>query len=162
MPTITFRKRQGFAHIPTKPLAESIVPAFDMSCLPGFFADTPMRFDRNDLRRRLPKIAETGTPPVGEGNPVPQPSTRPFAAVANHKRDDLACPPTLHRPQPPFPSAFPHKRPNFIEFQHIGGIGGHQGRLQRRERFEFFFIQAASALRDTAKIRLMPRILGRS
>ena len=124
MPTISFGKGQGFSHIPTDALAEGIVPAFNMGGFAGVFADAPMRFDRKDGRVGVPEIAETHASPVRGGNSVPEPPTRAFASVANHEGDDLAGPAAQRHPEPPFPGAFPDKRPDFIEFQPVVGLRG--------------------------------------
>jgi hypothetical protein len=82
--------------------------------------------------------------------------------IADHKDHDLPRSPAHHHPQPVFPGAFAHKRPDLIEFQTVIGSCGLERSPQRWQRQEFFLIQAARVFRETPNTRLIPRILGRS
>lgn len=162
MPPISFRKRQRLANVPRHALTQRVIPSFHMCRLSRLFADATVRFDREYGGIRLPEIAKTEASPILPRNPTPEPPTGAFAVVADDKGDDLARPATQDRPQPAFPCPFADKRPDLINFQPVVRLRWMQGRPERRQHLEFFFIQAAKAFRDTPKIRLMPRILGRS
>ena len=162
MPAIPFGKRQGLADVPTHALPEGVVPPFNMRRFPRLFPDASMRFTGKHVRVGVPEIAETHAPSVRNGNPMPQPSTCAGTPVTNHEGDDVARPAAQDHPEPPFPRAFPHKRPHVIEFQHILWGRRCQRRLQRWQGLDFFLIQPDSVLRDPPKTRLIPRILGRS
>jgi hypothetical protein len=128
----------------------------------GLFADTAVRFDREHGGIRLPEIAETDTCPIGPRNAMPQATTRPFAVIATDEGDNLSRSPAQDRPPPAFPPPFAPNRPDRIDFQTVIWSRGRERRSQGRQRQEFFLIPAAKAFRETPKIRLMPRILGRS
>ena len=138
MPTISFRKRQGFSDIPCHALTKRIVPAFHVGSLAGLFPDTTVGLNRKHGRIRLPEITKTHTPTKGQGNPVPQASTGTFAVIANHKGDDMTR--TSHQdcPEPPFIGSCAHETPGFIDFQHILRLGDREGLSQRRQGLEFF------------------------
>lgn len=162
MPAIFLRKRQGLANIPGHALSARIIPAFHGRGLASIFPYTAVRFRWKHGRIRLPEVADTGASPIGRRNPMPPSPTGAFAVVAEDKGHDVSRPTTPDGPQPAFPRPFPDKRPDLIDFQLLIRLRGRQRRPQRRQRLEFFLIQAARALRDTPKMRWMPRILGRS
>ena len=139
MPAITFRKRQGLAHISTDALPERIVPPFDMRGFAGLFADTTMRLRRKHGGIGFPEVAETDASAICGGNPPPSSATGAFAPVADDKGDDVSSSPTLHHPQPSFPGAFSDKRPDFIDFRAIIRLRRRQRILQVRQRVDFFF-----------------------
>ena len=150
MPTIPFGKRQRFANISPDTLPERVVPAFDMRRFPRLFADAPMRFTGKHLRVGVPEIAETHASSVRRGNPTPQPSTRAGAPVANREGDDVACPAAQDHPEPPFPCPRSHKRPDFIQLQHIIREDGGQ-RLLQWGRPSTFFLSMPPAFSETRR-----------
>ncbi len=121
-----------------------------------------MGFDGKNGGIRLPEIAETETPAIGLRNPLPESPAGAFAVVANHEGDQLSSAAAHDRPQPALPGTFAHKGPDLIEFQAVIWLRGVERGAQRRQRQEFFVIQAARVFRETPKMRLIPRILGRS
>ena len=139
MPALSCRKGQGLAHRPTDPLPKRIIPPFNMRRFPCLFADAPMRFTGKHVRVGVPEIAETHASSVRSGNPTPQPSTRAGAPVANREGDDVACPAAQDHPEPPFPCPRSHKRPDFIQLQHIIREGGGQRLLQGGRSSTFFY-----------------------
>lgn len=162
MPSITFGKRQRFTHIPSQALAERVIPAFLMGSLAGLFPHTPMGFLGEHRLIGLPEVTVTGTLAKGGRDAMPQAPTGAFTMVANHKGQNMPRAAQQHRPEPPFVHAFSDKTPRLIDLQDIIGLRGRECLLQRRQGLDFFLIQAASVFRDTPKIRLIPRILGRS
>ena len=162
MPASTLRKRQGLPNIARIPLPERVVPPFHRRCLASLFAHAAMRLDRKYGGLRGPNVTATGIASILFGNSVPQAPTGAFTMIADHEGHNLPGSPTPHRPQPLFPGALTHKRPHLLDFQPVIGLRWLQGRLQRRSRLDFFLIQSASVFRDTPKLRLLPRILGRS
>ena len=162
MPTSPFRKRQRFTDIPGYALSKGIIPTFHVGRLSSLFPDAPVGLHRKDRRIRLPEITETGTLTKRQWNPMPQASTGTWTPIANHKGNDMPRTTQPNRPEPLFIGSGAHKTPGFINFQHILRLDTRERLAQRRQGLEFFFIQAARVLRDTPKIRRMPRILGRS
>lgn len=67
-----FGKGQGFANKATNALAERVIPAFLVSSLPRFLADTAMSTFWEDSLVSLPKIAVGATATVGTRNGIPQ------------------------------------------------------------------------------------------
>ena len=139
MPTSSFGKRQGVAHIACYPLTKRIVPAFLMSGFASLFAHAPMSFFRKHRRIRLPEVAITGTLTKGRRDSAPQPSTGPFTVVAKDTRDDVTSASQQHRPQPPFVDPFPHKTPGLIDFQDIIRLRCWKRLPERGQRGDFFF-----------------------
>jgi hypothetical protein len=138
MPPCRLGKRQRFPDVTGIPLTQRVVPAFHMGGFSGLFADAAVRFDREHGDIRLPEIADTDAGPIGLRNPLPQPTTGAFAVIANDKRNNLSRATTQHRPQPAFPRPLADKRPDFIDFQVVIGVGWLQRRAQGRQGLEFF------------------------
>ena len=162
MPTISFGKGQRFPDIPRQALTKRVVPALLMGGFTGLFAYAPMGFLRKRRLIGIPKVAITGTAPKRRGNPMPQAPTGAGAVIADEKCENMLRPAQQHRPQPPLIHALPHKTPGFIHFQDVVGLGFGQRLPQRGQGRQFFLIQAANVFRATPKMRLIPRILGRS
>ena len=146
MKSVRFGKGQGLADEAGQSLAQGVVPAFHVSRLATLLAHTAMRLLGKDLLVRLPEIAEGQTMLVLGGNLVPQAATRFLAAVTDHKGHNLVCAATNGRPQPSFSTLFQHKRPKFIEFEHIIGFGGQQGVFESRQGLHDFSDPARDCL----------------
>jgi hypothetical protein len=138
MPTSRLRKRQGFPNVPGIPLTQRVIPTFLMRRFSHVFADAMVRFRRENGRIGVPAITKTDTPAIGDGNPMPETTTRAFTPVANDKRQNLTRPATHHRPQPAFPCPLAHERPGFIHLQHVVWGGRLECRPQRRQGLDFF------------------------
>jgi hypothetical protein len=162
MPTISFRKGPCCPDIPPQALTKGVVPPLLMGGFTGFFAHAPMGFCGERGLRGVPKVAVTGAAPKRRGNSMPQAPTGSSAVIADNTGENVFRPAQQHRPQPPLVHAFPYKTPGFIDFQHVIGLRFRQRLLQRGQGVQFFLIQAANVFRATPKMRLLPRILGRS
>lgn len=97
-----------------------------------------MGFFREDGLIGLPKATIADTLAKRWRDAMPQPSTRPFAAIPQDKRQNMRRPAQQHGPQPAFVDPFPDKAPGFIHFQHIVSIRRRQGLPQRGQRVQFF------------------------
>lgn len=162
MPTLTFGKRQRFADIASDSLTKCLVPPLLMGGLPSLFANAPMGFFWEDCLIGLPKVTITGALTKCGRDAMPQPSAGAFTMIANHKGQNVTSPSQQDRPEPTFVDPFSDKAPRFIDFQDVIRLGNWKRLFQRRQRLDFFLIQAARVFRETPKIRLIPRILGRS
>ena len=162
MPTITFRKRQRFADIASDTLTECIVPPLLVGCLPSLFAHTPMSFFGKLRLIRLPKVTIPATLTKRGRDAMPQTSAGAVPLVAKDKSQNGTSASQQDRPEPPFVDPFSDKAPRFIDFQDVIRLWGRERLLQRRQRLDFFLIQAARVFREMPKIRLIPLILGRS
>ncbi len=92
MPPISFGKRQCFPNIATNALAERVGAALLMSCFTSFFPNTPMRFCGEYGLIGLPEITITATLAKFRRNTVSQSLTRPFAVIAQDKRQNVLRP----------------------------------------------------------------------
>src|SRR5260370_38660049 len=90
-----------------------------MGCLPSFFSNTLMGFYWEDVLIGCPKITERMAVLVFIGDSLPQTKACCFAAVANGKCYDLACPSAHRCPQPLWASFFQHKTPHLILIKNV-------------------------------------------
>jgi len=90
-----------------------------MGGLSSFFSNTMMGFCWEDVLISCPEITERLAMLVCIWDGFPQTKACCFAAVANGKCHDLACPSAHRCPQPPWASFFQHKTPHFIEFKNV-------------------------------------------
>ena len=162
MPTITLGKGQCFPDIPPQSLTKRVVPSLLMGSLTSLFAHASMGFPGERGLIRLPKVTVTGTLPKRRRDAMPQTSAGSGAVITDDKGGNVPRSAQQDSPQPPPVHALPYKTPGLIHFQDIVGPGCGQCLLQRGQGFQFFLIRAASVFRATPKMRLMPRILGRS
>jgi hypothetical protein len=133
MKTVGFGKREGFAHEAGQPLAQGIEPALDMVGFAAVFANRLMAVSGENAPISLPEIAERRAACVGAWDAPPEVQATGFTAVANEVGDNLPCTATHGHPHPPLVSFLEHKRPHFIQLQHIIQLSGGQRRFQRRQ-----------------------------
>lgn len=88
MMEICFGKRQRFARISGKLLAQGVVPSFHMSRFAALLAHRSMGLGGKNRLICFPEIAVTVTVTVGLRNALPEAATRLFTMVANDKGRD--------------------------------------------------------------------------
>ena len=142
MKIIRLRKGKRLADIASVGLTKRIVPAFDVIGLPCLLTDRTMGFGWKNKRIGLPEIAVRMTTPVSQWNALPEATTGSLTAVTDHKGNHLASTPTKRNPQPAFGLALAHKRPEFIQFELVIGMGSTQCLLYA-DCSGFFFNQWA-------------------
>ena len=131
MKAIQFGKRQGFANEPGQALSQSIEPALDVIGFATVFAHRLMPVSRKNTLISTPEITKRETPFVGQWNAMPELQTTGFTAVADEVGDNLPRAAAQRDPNPALVGFLEHKRPQFIQFQHIIQLGLKQGCLQR-------------------------------
>ena len=129
------------------------------------FSAGPMLIRRQDLGIGLPKVSEAGALLIRCRNLVPQLMAGSLGSGTGHPGHDLPSSAAQSQPNPHLLSLFEHERPNFVQLQHIVGLGGEQSLLQIAhptslllEQPTVFFSRIATTVpRDIFKARAMPR-----
>lgn len=119
-------------------MAKRVIPAFHVGGLSGLFANALMRVRGKHGGIGFPKVAEAPAAAIGGRDTPPEATTGALAVIADDEGDDLTCSATQDGPQPAFPRAFAHKRPDLVDLQSVIGLDGFQGLRQGRQRAEFF------------------------
>lgn len=109
MHQLRFREGQRFSNEARQPLAQGIIPAFDVRGLPRIFATRRMLLSRDDLLVSFPEIAVAVSAAIGHGNPLPKLAAGVRAAVTNKVSDDLPCRTAQRNPNPAFIGFFQNK-----------------------------------------------------
>ncbi len=86
---LRFREGERFSNKAREPLAQRIVPAFDMCDLPGIFATRRMLLCREHFLIRLPEIAVAMSAAIGWGHALPKLAPSGGASLSNKVCDDL-------------------------------------------------------------------------
>lgn len=156
MISVQFGKGQGFADKAGQPLTQGIVPAFHMSCLATLLAHAAMCLLGEHFLVCFPEIAEGQTLLVLSGDLVPQAPAGLCAAVADDKGYQLSCAATDGRPQPAFARLLEHKRPQFVQFQHVIRFSGQQSVLEIGQSVHDFSDPAGDRLPGNVEDALQP------
>lgn len=133
-----FGEGEGQADKTSQALAQGVVPSFHMGGLPRLFAHRSMLFVGNDCLIRRPEISETDPSAIRLRNSLPQVLTGPFAPIPDRIGHDLAGTTTQCNPDPHLLTLASHKRPAFIQFEHVMGLGRSQRLAQGRKVQPFF------------------------
>jgi hypothetical protein len=161
MELIRFGKGQGFAHEAGQALAQGVEPALDMSGLTTGLTHRLMPVGGENTPVSLPKITERVAARVGARNASPEVQTTGFAAVTDEVRHNLAGAAAQRPPYPALIGFLEHKRPQFVQFQHVLHLGFDQRRFHGRESPPSFPSSAPGVLRERPNMRAMPRKLAR-
>ena len=129
---------QGFADESADSLPECVVPSFDVTSLTGFLSNGLMFSGLDDCWIGFPKITEGSAPAIFFGDQFPELSAGFRTAVADEKRNDLAGPTTQGYPNPSFVGFWIHKRPQFVQFEHVSLLCRKKRRHDVGERLGFF------------------------
>ena len=144
MESIGFREGKRLSDVTSQPLAERIVPPFDVRCLPALLAHRLVLSCFPHLLIRLPEVAETATPPIRFGQLQEELSTRLHASISDDKSHDLPGPPTQGQPKPPLVRFLLDKTPHLIQLQHVSFLSFVNRFFERRKRHSPLFIQLES------------------
>jgi len=122
----TLAEGQALANKAAQPLTQRIVEAFHMVGLPAVFAHSTMVPFRDHVCIRLPKVGIHSLVTVARREALPKPTARGPASVTNCYGNYLTGAAAQSEPNPRLVVFVPHKRPEFIEFQHVPFLGGGQ------------------------------------
>ena len=149
---------QSFADESADSLAESVVPTLNVASLSGLFSNRLVlaRVDHRGVC--FPKVAEWSAPAIFFGNQFPELSAGFRGAVADEKWDDLAGSATQGYPNPSFAGLWIHKRPQFVQFEHVKSSLPEEASSRCRETiWRFFNPVEGSLMADAETLRQTPR-----
>jgi hypothetical protein len=122
---ISLRKGQRFTCVTSQPLSQRVIPSLLVSRLAGFFTHQLMGLFREHIGIGFPEIAERLALLIAFRGQLPQLAAGLLTAITDDKSDNLAGTTTQSRSQPSLFALFAHKRPCFIDFQHVIRSCGH-------------------------------------
>src|SRR5690606_1806792 len=107
---ILFREGQTSSGVATEPLPQRVIPALLVRGPSTAFVARIMLLWWQKMGVRCPTVGVDRTSTILRGHALPGDPARILRPVANCERDDLACAPTLRRPEPAFEAFLADKR----------------------------------------------------
>ena len=137
-------KGKRFSNKTTNSFSKRVVPAFNVVCFTGFFANHSVFPIVNYSSICLPEITKTLTSTVFGRHERPKFSTWFFAPISDEISDNLTGSAAKRYPNPSFEGFWINKRPQFVQFEHVCFFCGNKRFYDFGERLGFFFIQLSA------------------